>query len=88
MSLNFSEPKVLSNLDVKKISVKTNEGNPVRIMTEKCLSFGVRKSDKYNTKTLSMVLDKNSVKELKNIIKNCEEHLGKSLSKILYDRDV
>ena len=47
----------------------------------------MKKSEKYNSKTVSIVLDEDSKKELKNIIENCEKHLGKSLSKILYERE-
>ena len=55
------------------------------MVTKKCLSFGVKKSEKFGTKTISVVLDENSKNELKNIIENCEKYLGKSLSKILYE---
>ena len=86
MLLKFSEVKVLKN-GVKKIFVRNEEGEPLRIVTEKCLSYGVKKSEKYNTKSISVVLDENSGEELKTLIEKCEEHLGKSLSKILYERE-
>ena len=88
MSLKFGEPKTLNNMEnVKKIGVKTNDEKPLRIVTKKCLSYGVKKSEKYNSKTVSIVLDEDSVKELRNVIENCEDHLKTSLSKILYERE-
>ena len=64
MSLKFGELKVLNNMeDVKKMSVKTSDENPLRIITGKCNSFGVKRSEKFNTKTTSMVLDEESKKE-------------------------
>ena len=72
MSLKFSDPKTLKN-DLKKIFVKTEEGKPVQIVTKKCDSFGVQKSEKFGTKTVSIVLDEDSKNEMEKIIKNCEE---------------
>ena len=82
--MKFSETKTLKD-DLKKISVKTSDEKPVRITTKKFSSFGVKKSEKFETKTVSMVLDEDSVRELRNVLENCEKHLGKSLSKILYE---
>ena len=59
--MKFSEPRTLKD-DLKKISVKTSEGKPLRIATKKCLSYGVKKSEKYGSKTVSMVLDEDSAK--------------------------
>ena len=84
--LKFSEVKVLKN-GVKKIFVRSDEGEPLRIVTEKCLSYGVKKSEKYSTKTISVVLDENSRKELEAVIEKCEGHLEKTLSKVLYERE-
>ena len=56
--------------------------------TEKCHSFGVRKDERYNSTSMSIVLDDNSVKTFEEIIACCENHLGKPLSnKVLYKRD-
>ena len=84
--LKFSEVKVLKN-GVKKIFVRSEEGEPLRIVTGKCLSYGVKKSEKYNTKSISVILDENSREELKTLIGKCEEHFGKSLTKVLYERE-
>ena len=53
--LKFSEVKALEN-GVKKIFVRSGEGEPLRIVTGKCLSYGVKKSEKYNTKTILLLL--------------------------------
>ena len=86
MSLNFSEPKSINLNNVKKIYVETIDGKPFRIITKKCDSFGVKKSEKFNSKSISIILDEDSAIEMKRIIKVCEEHLKTSLSKILYER--
>ena len=88
MSLKFGEPKTLTAMEnVKKISVRTEDGKPLRIVTKKCLSYGVKKSEKYNSKTVSIILDEDSKNEMKKIIKDREKHLKTSLSKILYERN-
>ena len=69
--MKFGDPKILKN-ELKKISVKTEEGKPLRIMTSKCAGFGVKKSEEYRTKSLSIVLDEGSRKELEKIIKGCK----------------
>ena len=85
--MKFGDPKPLKNMDVKKISVETEDGNPVRIVTKKCESFGVKKSEKFGTKSMSIILDEDSKNEFENIIENCEDHLKMNLSKILYERN-
>ena len=94
LNLNFSESKPINLVNVenmRKITVKTSdtEGhkNPVRIITKRCDSFGVKSDVKYNTKSISIILDEDSVEQLKEIILKCEEHLKTNLSKILYERD-
>ena len=72
---------------MKKISVKTNDGKPVRIITKKCDSFGVKRSEKYDSKSISIILDEDSVDDIWKIILKIEENLKKPLSKILYERD-
>ena len=87
LNLNFSEPKSINVDNVKKISVKTNDGKPVRIITKKCDSFGVKRSEKYDSKSISIILDEDSVDDIWKIILKIEENLKKPLSKILYERD-
>ena len=67
--------------------MKTNDGKPVRIITKKCDSFGVKRSEKYDSKSISIILDEDSVDDIWKIILKIEEHLKKPLSKILYERD-
>ena len=87
MSLKFSEPKSINIGGMKKITIKTDEGKPLYVYTEKCHSFGVKKDERFKTTSMALVLDENSIKKFGEIIEQCEKHLGKSLSKFLYRRD-
>lgn len=88
MSLKFIEPKSINIGEMKKIAIKTDEGKPLYVPTEKCHSFGVKKDNRFDTTSMSVVLDENSVKKFEDVIEQCEKHLGKSFSsKILYRRD-
>lgn len=88
MSLKFSEPKSINIGGLKKITIRTNEGKPVYVYTEKCHSFGVKKDNRYNTTSMSIVLDENSIQKFEDVIERCEGHLGKCLSfKVLYHCD-
>ena len=87
MNLKFSERKSINIDNVKKIFVKTTDGKPVRIITGKCDSFGIKKDERYDSKSMSIILDENSIKNFKDVIGKCEEHLKKPLSKILYERE-
>ena len=88
MSPKFSEPKSINIGNMKKIAIKTEDGKPLYVRTEKCLSYGVKKDKKFKTTSMSIVLDENSVRKLEDVIDQCEKHLGKSLSsKVLYRMD-
>ena len=50
-------------------------------------SYGVKKDLKYGTVSMSLVLDDGVVKALEDVISQCKEHLGKTLSNVLYCRD-
>ena len=88
MNVKFSEPKSINIGGMKKITIKTAEGKPLYVRTEKCHSLGVKKDDRFKTTSMSVVLDEKSIKNFENIIEQCENHLGKSLSSnVLYRRD-
>ena len=53
MSLKFSEPKSINIGNLKKIAIKTEDGKPVYVRTEKCHSFGVKKDKKFKTTSMS-----------------------------------
>ena len=59
----------------------------VFVKTNKCFSFGVKKDKKFETVSMSLVLDEESLKTLKNIVKECENHLGRPLTKKLFYGD-
>ena len=70
------------------IPLKTEEGKQVFVKTGKCFSFGVEKHKKFKKSiSMSLVLDTESVKILENIVAQCEEHLGRPLSKKVFYRD-
>lgn len=85
MSLNFGEPKSINVGNMKIISIKTEEGRPLYVRTEKCFSFGVSRDKKFKTTSMSMVLDENSVEKLEDVIDQCEKHLGPLLFLVFYN---
>ena len=88
MSLQFETVKPLNVGGMKMIPMKTNEGGQVFVKTDKCFSFGVKKDKKFKTVSMSLVLDESSVKALKTIVSQCEDHLGRTLTKkVFYGND-
>ena len=55
--------------------------------TEKCFSYGVRRNDKLNTLTMSLILDETTKEKLEEIIPECESKLSLPLSKIFYRKN-
>ena len=84
MSIQFKAEKSLNVSGMKMIPIKTTDDEQVFLKTNKCFSFGVRKDKKFETVSMSLVLDEESLKTLKNIVKQCEDHLGRSLTKRLF----
>ena len=84
MSIQFETVKPLNVGGMKMIPMKTNEGGQVFVKTDKCFSFGVKKDKKFKTVSMSLVLDESSANTLGNIIKQCEDHLGRSLTKKVF----
>ena len=88
MSIQFEAVKPLNVGGMKMIPMKTNEGEQVFVKTDKCFSFGVKKDKKFKTISMSLVLDVESVKALKTIVSQCEDHLGRPLTKkVFYGND-
>ena len=68
------------------IPIKTDDDKSVFLKTGKCFSFGVKKDKRFKTTSMSLKLDDVSTAILKNIIDQCERHLGSPLSKkVLYN---
>ena len=63
------------------IPIKTMNGEPYFVKTNKCFSFGVKRDNKFKTLSMSLKLDDETLKTLKNIVKECEGHLGFPLTK-------
>ena len=84
MSIQFKDEKSLNVSGMKMIPIKTTDDEEVFVKTNKCFSFGVRKDKKFETVSMSLVLDEESLKTLKNIVKQCEDHLGRPLTKKLF----
>ena len=84
MSIQFKAEKSLNVSGMKMIPIKTDDDEQVFLKTNKCFSFGVKKDKKFETVSMSLVLDEESLKTLKNIVEQCEDHLGRSLTKRLF----
>ena len=84
MSVKFGNEKSLNVGGIKMIPVKTNEDEQLFVKTEKCFSFGVKKEKKFKTVSMSLVLDEATTKTLKDIVSQCEGHLGRPLTKRLF----
>ena len=88
MSIQFKNEKSLNVAGMKMIPIKTNDDKQVFVKTEKCFSFGVKKDKKFKTVSMSLVLDDEILKTLKNIIDQCESHMGRPLTKrVFYGND-
>ena len=86
-NLKFSEPASINIGDMKKVTIRKEDGKPLVIPTGKCFSYGVKKDAKYKTTSTSLVLDDVTIRAFEEICPQCEKHLGKPLSKTLYRRD-
>ena len=84
MSIQFKAEKSLTVAGMKMIPIKTDDDEGVFVKTGKCFSFGVRRDNRFETVSMSLVLDEESLKTLKNIVKECEDHLGRPLTKKLF----
>ena len=85
--LLLSEPKDIGIAGVRKVEIRRKDGKSLFVPTGKCFSYGVKKDLKYGTVSMSLVLDDGVVKALEDVISQCEEHLGKTLSNVLYRRN-
>ena len=81
MSIKFETVKLLNVGGMKMIPIKTGEGKQLFVKTNKCFSFGVKKVKKFKTISLSLVLDEETLKTLKDIVSQCESHLDRPLTK-------
>ena len=86
-NLKFSEPASINIGDMKKVTIRKEDGKPLVIPTGKCFSYGVKKDVKYKTTSMSLVLDDVTVRAFEEICSQCEKHLGNPLSKLFYRRD-
>ena len=84
MSVKFETVKELNVGGMEMIPMKTNDDKQLFVKTGKCFSFGVKKDRKFKTISMSLILDDESSKTLKDIVDQCESHLGRSLTKKLF----
>ena len=88
MSVKFEAVKELNINNMKLIPIKTNNDEQVLVKSDKCFSFGVKKDKKFKTVSMSLILDNDTTKTLKDIVKQCESHLDRSLTKkVFYGND-
>ena len=82
----FSDPKQSG-----KFVIKDTKGDKVTIETENCFSWGVQKSDRYESYSLPMVFknDSETLKKLKEILQKCTEHSPPEteFAKCLYEKE-
>ena len=84
--INFLEPKQFENF--KKINITDSNGEKITMETESCFSYGIQKSDKFDSYSLPLNLknDSEALRKLKDILQKCKEHLPESeFSKFLYE---
>ena len=77
MSFKLSTPKPLSN-NISKIWITTNDDEPLFLETEKCYSYGVKRNEKFNTLSMSLILDETTKQKLQNFITETEIELSKN----------
>ena len=79
----------ISNPNGKKIGISNPNGKKIMIETEGCFSWGIQKSDRYDSYSMPLVL-KNSdqtVKILREILQKCKDHLPEmNFGKCLYEK--
>ena len=84
----FSETKRSGNFE--KITIRNENGKKVTTETENFFSWGVRKSDKYESYSLPLVFknDSETLKKFKKILQKCYEHSPPEteFSKCLYEK--
>ena len=86
--IQFESVKSLNVGGMKLIPIKTEDDKQLFVKTDKCFSFGVKKDRKFKTISMSLVLDENTEKTLRNIVDQCESHLNRSLTKkFFYGKD-
>ena len=82
MSIQFETEKSLNVGGMKMIPIKTEDDK--QLFVKKCFSFGVKKDKKFKTISMSLILDNDFAKTLKDIVKQCEDYLGRPLTKKLF----
>ena len=87
MSLKFEAVKSLNVGGMEMIPIKTNDDEQVFLKTGKCFSFDVKKDKRFKTMSVSLKLDDMTTVSLQSIITECEDHLGKPLTKRVFYKD-
>ena len=82
----FSEAKPSGNF--KKITITDPGGKKIMIETGKCFSWGIQKSDRYDSYSMPLVFknEDQTVKTLERILQKCKDHLpNKNFGKCFYE---
>ena len=87
MSVQLKARKSINVSGMEMIPIKTMNDKPYYLKTGKCFSYGVKRDNKFNTLSMSLKLDEETLKTLKNIVKECEDHLGCELTRKLFYGD-
>ena len=87
MSVQLKAKKPLNVPGMEMIPIKTMNCEPYFVKTDKCFSYGVKGDSKFKTLSMSLKLDEETLKTLKNIVKECEDHLNSPLTEKLFYGD-
>ena len=87
MSVLLKAKKPINVPGMEMIPIKTMNGEPYFVETKKCFSYGVKRDSKFKTLSMSLRLDEETIKTLRGIVKECEDHLNSPLTKKLFYGD-
>ena len=87
MEMKFGEVRSINVDDMKVVPIRAVDGRPLYLTTGKCFSFGVKTSNDYGTKSMSLKLDDVTAASLRSVLAKCGEHMGSPLTKRLFYKD-
>ena len=69
MSFKLSIPRpLINNPNISKIWITANDDGPLFLETQKCFSYGVRKDEKINSLSMSLILDESTKQKIQEFI--------------------
>ena len=84
MSIQFKAEELLNDAKTKLIPIKTEDDKQLFVKTGKCYSYDVKgyrkRYGRSRSNSMFLTLDDDTLKQLKTIVKQCEDHLGRPLT--------